>query len=71
VAAVLSQFAADDDERHKIQKYLFDSESIKTVSPKLIAAAMRWLDPQYDADEKAYAVSETVIDEIENLIDTL
>ena len=71
VAAVLSQFAADDDERHKIQKYLFDSESIKTVSPKLIAAAMRWLDPQYDADEKAYAVSEIVIDEIENLIDIL
>jgi hypothetical protein len=32
---------------------------------------MRWLDPQYDADTKEYAVSETVIDEIENLIDTL
>jgi len=71
VAAVLSQFAGDDALRHEIQKYLFDSESIKTVSPKLIAAAMRWLDPQYDADNKEYAVSETVIDEIENLIDTL
>ena len=71
VAAVLSQFAGDDALRHEIQKYLFDSESIKTVSPKLIAAAMRWLDPQYDPDEKEYAVSEIVIDEIENLIDIL
>ena len=71
VAAVLSQFAGDDDERHAIQKYLFDSDSIKNVSSKMIAAAILWLDPQYDADEKAYAVSETVIDEIENLIDTL
>ena len=71
VAAVLSQFAGDDDERHAIQKYLFDSDSIKNVSSKMIAAAILWLDPQYDADNKEYAVSETVIDEIENLIDTL
>ena len=71
VAAVLSQFAADDDERHKIQKYLFDSDSIKNVSPKLIAAAMRWLDPQYDAENKEYTVPEVVIDEIESLINIL
>ena len=71
VAAVLSQFAGDDELRHEIQKYLFDADSIKLVNPKLIAAAMRWLDPQYDAENKEYAVPEVVIDEIENLIDTL
>jgi len=71
VAAVLSQFAGDDDERHAIQKYLFDSDSIKNVSPKLIAAAMRWLDPQYDAENKEYSVPEVVIDEIEALINIL
>ena len=71
VAAVFSQFAGDDALRHEIQKYLFDSESIKTVSPKLIAAAMRWLDPEYDPDEKEYIVPEVVIDEIESLINIL
>ena len=71
VAAVLSQFAGDDDERHAIQKYLFDSDSIKNVSSKMIAAAILWLDPQYDAENKEYTVPEVVIDEIENLIDIL
>ena len=71
VAAVLSQFAGDDDERHAIQKYLFDSDSIKNVSSKMIAAAILWLDPQYDAENKEYIVPEVVIDEIESLINTL
>lgn len=71
VAAVLSQFAGDDDERHAIQKYLFDSDSIKNVSSKMIAAAILWLDPQYDAENKEYTVPEVVIDEIESLINIL
>ena len=71
VAAVLSQFAGDDDERHAIQKYLFDSDSIKNVSSKMIAAAILWLDPQYDAENKEYTVPEVVIDEIEALINIL
>ena len=71
VAAVLSQFAGDDDERHAIQKYLFDSDSIKNVSSKMIAAAILWLDPQYDAENKEYSVPEVVIDEIESLINIL
>ena len=71
VAAVLSQFAGDDDERHAIQKYLFDSDSIKNVSSKMIAAAILWLDPQYDAENKEYSVPEVVIDEIEALINIL
>jgi len=71
VAAVLSQFAGDDDLRHAIQKYLFDSDSIKNVSSKMIAAAILWLDPQYDAENKEYTVPEVVIDEIEALINIL
>jgi len=71
LAAVLSQFTENDDQRHKIQKFLFGAESLKDVEPRMVTAALRWLDPQYDADNKEYAVSETVIDEIENLIDTL
>lgn len=71
VAAVLSQFAGDDDERHAIQKYLFDSDSIKNVSSKMIAAAILWLAPQYDAENKEYSVPEVVIDEIEALINIL
>ena len=71
VAAVLSQFAGDDDERHAIQKYLFDSDSIKNVSSKMIAAAILWLDPQYDAENKEYTVPEVVIDEIDSLINIL
>ena len=71
VAAVLSQFAGDDDLRHAIQKYLFDSDSIKNVSSKMIAAAILWLDPQYDAENKEYSVPEVVIDEIEALINIL
>jgi len=71
VAAVLSQFAGDDDLRHAIQKYLFDSDSIKNVSSKMIAAAILWLDPQYDAENKEYIVPEVVIDEIESLINIL
>ena len=71
VAAVLSQFAGDDDLRHAIQKYLFDSDSIKNVSSKMIAAAILWLDPQYDAENKEYTVPEVVIDEIESLINIL
>ena len=71
VAAVLSQFAGDDDLRHAIQKFLFDSDSIKNVSSKMIAAAILWLDPQYDAENKEYAVPEVVIDEIESLINIL
>ena len=71
VAAVLSQFAGDDYERHAIQKYLFDSDSIKNVSSKMIAAAILWLDPQYDAENKEYSVPEVVIDEIEALINIL
>ena len=71
VAAVLSQFAGDDDLRHAIQKFLFDSDSIKNVSSKMIAAAILWLDPQYDAENKEYIVPEVVIDEIESLINIL
>ena len=71
MAAVLSQFAGDDDLRHAIQKYLFDSDSIKNVSSKMIAAAILWLDPQYDAENKEYSVPEVVIDEIEALINIL
>jgi recombination protein RecT len=71
LAAVLSQFTENDDQRHKIQKYLFDSDSIKNVSSKMIAAAILWLDPQYDAENKEYTVPEVVIDEIESLINIL
>jgi len=41
------------------------------VSSKMIAAAILWLDPQYDAENKEYSVPEVVIDEIEALINTL
>ena len=71
VAAVLGQFTKDDEQRHAIQKYLFSTESIKSVSPKMIAAAIRWLDPQYSKEDKAYAVPELVKKEIESLISSL
>ena len=47
------------------------ADSIKNVSSKMIAAAILWLDPQYDAENKEYSVPEVVIDEIEALINIL
>jgi hypothetical protein len=38
-AAVLSNFPKDDEQRHAIQKYSNQHRSIKSVSPKMIAAA--------------------------------
>ena len=69
VAAVLSQFAPDDNKRHEIQKFLFGVESIKDASLKMIAAAIRWLDPHYDSENKEYVVSESVFAEIEALLE--
>jgi len=72
VAAVLSQFTDEDDlERHAIQKFLFDTESIKDANPRMVAAVLRWLNPEYDSETKEYKVSEYVIDELENIIEIL
>jgi len=63
LAAVLSQFTENDDQRHKIQKFLFGAESLKDVEPKMITAALRWLNPYYEEGE--YLVAENVVKELE------
>jgi len=63
LAAVLSQFTENDDQRHKIQKFIFGAESLKDVEPRMITAALRWLNPYYEEGE--YLVAEHVAKELE------
>lgn len=63
LAAVLSQFTENDDQRHKIQKFLFGAESLKDVEPRMVTAALRWLNPYYEEGE--YLVAEHVAKELE------
>jgi len=63
LAAILSQFTENEDERHKLQKFLFGAESLKDVEPNMIAAGLRWINPKYENGE--YLVSQSVREELE------
>jgi hypothetical protein len=64
VVAVLSQYAGDDETRHKVQNYLFGAESIKDVNGRIIAAAHRWLDAEWNSQEKVYLLPDVQAEEL-------
>jgi hypothetical protein len=63
LGAILSQFTENDDERHKLQKFLFGAESLKDVEPRMITAALRWINPKYENGE--YLIPKFVREELE------
>lgn len=68
VAGWLTKLAKD--KRHEVQKYLFGTESLKDVSPKLWSAAWAWLSP-FQNESGEWVVSKAVKTEVESVIGEL
>lgn len=61
----MEHFAKRDDERHAVQKYLFDEPSLKKVDSRLIGAALAWLKPEKSTDGSgAYVISSLALAEL-------
>lgn len=68
LVGTLSQICGkDEEERHRLQMFLFGEESIKAVDPKMVSAALAWLKPEWDKGTKEYNLSEYAEQEL-NLI---
>jgi len=72
LVGALSQLCENDEnERHKLQKFLFGEESIKDVDPKMVSAAIAWLKPRWDPEMKRYKLSEYAEQEIDLILEQL
>lgn len=69
VVAVLSQYTENDDARHLVQNLLFGFDSIDDVNGKLINAAHRWLNAQWDGETKQYLLPEPQASELLAIIE--
>jgi hypothetical protein len=58
VAMLLGQIFPDVEERHELQFFLFNHESLNDVEDSMILAVLDWLEPQQDSGG-AYYASET------------
>lgn len=60
LVAVLIQLLEDDnpDLRHAIQEVLFGHASIADVSLEMVSAALAWIDPVWNKEEKYFEINE-------------
>lgn len=69
LASLLSGECTTDDERHRLQKFLFGEESLSKVDPLLITAAIKWLDPIKEGRD--YTINEIAITELVDVLEML
>ena len=69
VAMNLGELCGGDDEiRHKVQKYLFGTDSLTMVSPQMWTAALAWLSP-FQNENGEWQVSDIVKTEVKQVIE--